>query len=220
MAKLESLYDYDYEEEEEEPYLYSPGATDYHDDHQDRMTVETEEISLPHRLEDTEYPVTQSVPFYSGTTNRAEYTWKVPHGREKRETTESELGEAQKIPFYSETTHRSQYQPLDPTVARTRLSRKTTALPTSNVPIETQTTYRNLFQELEIGKRQKLIQTCPAERLMHQTALLRKSRRENGHYFLSAETLRLSKSMKKTTTTTTTTNPVHPTPSLKEPVEK
>ncbi|PIC20696.1 hypothetical protein B9Z55_025804 [Caenorhabditis nigoni] len=172
--ELESLYDYDYEEEEEEPYLYSPGATDYHDDHQDRMTVETEEISLPHRLEDTEYPVTQSVPFYSGTTNRAEYTWKVPHGREKR----------------------------------------------SNVPIETQTTYRNLFQELEIGKRQKLIQTCPAERLMHQTALLRKSRRENGHYFLSAETLRLSKSMKKTTTTTTTTNPVHPTPSLKEPVEK
>ncbi|EGT40515.1 hypothetical protein CAEBREN_19170 [Caenorhabditis brenneri] len=169
-------------------------------------------VSIPHRLEDTEYPVTQTVPFYADTTNKQEYTWKVPHAREKRETTESELGEPQKIPFYSETTHRSQYQPFDASVARTRLSRKTSALPTSNVPIETQTTYRNLFQELEIGKRQKLIQTCPAERLMHQTALLRKSRRENGHFFLSADVLRQSKALRTVTTTNS-----RPTPLLKEP---
>ncbi|KAF1749059.1 hypothetical protein GCK72_025526 [Caenorhabditis remanei] len=140
---LESLYDYDYEEEDDEPYLYSP-APEYDDVANDRMTVETEEVSLPHRLEDTEYPVTpQSVPFYGGTTNRAAYTWKVPHGREKRETAESEVGEAQKIPFYSETTHRSQYQPFDASVARTRLSRKTSALPTEKS--------ENLLDGLEEG---------------------------------------------------------------------
>ena len=59
------------------------------------------------------------------------------------------------------------------------------------------------------------IQTCPAERLMHQTALLRKSRRENGHFFLSAETLRLSKSLKAPTTQS-----VRPTPSLNQPAQQ
>ncbi|CAI79199.2 uncharacterized protein CELE_H13N06.7 [Caenorhabditis elegans] len=197
--ELESLYDYTYEDhdDDDDPYLYSPRIT-YEDAPDDQRTVDTEEVSIPHRLEDTEYPVTQSVPFYGRTTNNAAYTWKVPHAREKREITESETGDAPKIPFYSETTHRSQYQPFDASVARTRLSRKASALPVSNVPLDTQTTYRNLFQELEIGKRQKLIQTCPAEKLIHQTALLRSIRRENGHYFLSAEALRSSKYVRTT----------------------
>ncbi|CAI5454381.1 unnamed protein product [Caenorhabditis angaria] len=109
----------------------------------------------------------------------------------------------QKIPFYSETTHRSQYVAFDQApVRRTLLSRRQNQItPTQEqaVPIEMETTYRNLYNAPTFGKREKTIQACPAEKIIHQYTVLRKARRENGHFFLqcSDNPTPLSKSINK-----------------------